>query len=160
MANANLTMDDLLAGVDAGAKQLTAGETVTGTVLSLKKHEVLIDLGAHGVGFVPRREVGFSRNVNEGDEVTASVVDTELDNGYSLLSLRKAAKDRGWEEVAAKFEGYDIEMDEILRPDGRNEGDAISINFEDQTGDKLDERKGFNNSNIQTKITLKKKPTG
>ncbi len=108
MANANLTMDDLLAGVDAGAKQLTAGETVTGTVLSLKKHEVLIDLGAHGVGFVPRREVGFSRNVNEGDEVTASVVDTELDNGYSLLSLRKAAKDRGWEEVAAKFEAGEI----------------------------------------------------
>jgi small subunit ribosomal protein S1 len=101
-------MDDLLASADASVKQLTAGEIITGKVLSLRKHEVLIDLGAQGVGFVPRREVGFSRALAEGDEVTASVVDPELDNGYSLLSLRKAAKDRGWEEVAAKQESGEI----------------------------------------------------
>lgn len=108
MANALVTMDDLLASADASTKQLIAGDTVTGTVLSLRKHEVLIDLGAQGVGYVPRREVGFSRSLKEGDEVTASIVDTELDNGYSLLSLRKAAKDRGWEEVAAKQESGEI----------------------------------------------------
>lgn len=108
MANASITMDDLLASADASVKQLTAGEIITGKVLTLRKHEVLIDLGAQGVGFVPRREIGFSRSLNEGDEVTASVVDAELDNGYSLLSLRKAAKDRGWEEVAAKQESGEI----------------------------------------------------
>jgi len=100
--NATVTMDDLLAGDNV--KQLVAGEVVTGKVLSVRKHEVLIDLGAQGVGFVPRREVGHSRALNEGDEVTASVVDAELDNGYSLLSLRKAVKDRGWEEVQAKMD--------------------------------------------------------
>ncbi len=108
MANASITMDDLLASADASVKQLTAGEIITGKVLTLRKHEVLIDLGAQGVGFVPRREIGFSRALNIGDEVTASVVDAELDNGYSLLSLRKAAKDRGWEEVAAKQESGEI----------------------------------------------------
>ena len=101
-------MDDLLAQADTDVKQITIGEMVTGKVLTLRKHEVLIDLGAQGVGFVPRREVGFSRTLKEGDEVTASVVDTELDNGYSLLSLRKAAKDRGWEEVAAKMESGEV----------------------------------------------------
>jgi len=101
-------MDELLAAHDDNVKQLIAGETITGKVLSLRKHEVLIDLGAQGVGYVPRREVGFSRSLKEGDEVTASVVDAELDNGYSLLSLRKAAKDRGWEEVAAKCESGEI----------------------------------------------------
>jgi small subunit ribosomal protein S1 len=105
---ATITMDDLLASHDDSVKQLTAGEVITGKVLSLRKHEVLVDLGAQGVGYVPRREVGFSRALKEGDEVTASVVDAELDNGYSLLSLRKAAKDRGWEEVAAKLESGDI----------------------------------------------------
>ena len=108
MANAAITMDDLLAAETDSAKQLTAGEVITGKVLSVRKHEVLIDLGAHGVGFVPRREIGFSRALKEDDEVTASVVDTELDNGYSLLSLRKAAKDRGWEEVSAKLESSEI----------------------------------------------------
>lgn len=107
MAKAALTMDDLLAQ-ESSVKQLVAGETITGTVLSLKKHEVLIDLGAQGVGLVPRREVGFSRSLNIGDEVTASIVDSELENGYSLLSLRKAAKDRGWEEVIVKQEAGEI----------------------------------------------------
>ena len=102
-----LTMDDLLAQ-ESSVKQLVSGETITGTVLSVKKHEVLIDLGAQGVGLVPRREVGFGRTLNEGDEVTASIVDSELDNGYSLLSLRKAAKDRGWEEVVVKAEAGEI----------------------------------------------------
>ena len=106
MAKATITMDDLLSG--DGGKQLVAGEMVTGHVLSVRKHEVLIDLGAHGVGFVPRREVGFGRQLAVGDEVAASVVDTELENGYSLLSLRKAAKDRGWEEVQAKMDAGEI----------------------------------------------------
>lgn len=106
MANATITMDELLAS--DSVKQLAAGDVVTGTVLTVKKHEVLLDLGPLGVGFVPRREVGFGRALQQGDEVTASVVDPELDNGYSLLSLRKAAKDRGWEEVQAKMDAEEI----------------------------------------------------
>ena len=107
MATKALTMDDLLAA-EGAVKQLVAGETITGVVLNVKKHEVLVDLGAQGVGLVPRREVGFGRTLTPGDEVTASIVDSELDNGYSLLSLRKAAKDRGWEEVIAKADAGEI----------------------------------------------------
>lgn len=97
-----ITMDDLLAGEKV--TQLTVGEVVDGTVMSVRKHEVLIDLGPLGVGFVPRREIGFGQKLEEGETVTASVVDTEMDNGYSLLSLRKAAKDRGWDEVSRMVE--------------------------------------------------------
>lgn len=108
MASAKITMDDLLAQAGDNIKQIAAGDMVNGTVLSVRKHEVLIDLGPLGVGLVPRREVGFSKNYAVGDEVVASVVDSELDNGYSLLSLRKAAKDRGWDEVFAKLETGEI----------------------------------------------------
>ena len=101
-------MDDLLAQADENIKQLVAGEVVHGNVLSVKKHEILIDLGPLGVGLVPRREVGFSKKYEIGDEVSASIVDTELDNGYSLLSLRKAAKDRGWDDVIARLEAGEI----------------------------------------------------
>ena len=108
MADAKITMDDLLAQAGDNVKQLTVGETVDGTVLSVKKHEILIDLGPLGVGLVPRREVSLSKNYNVGDSVIASVIDTELEDGYSLLSLRKAAKDRGWDEVMAKLESGEI----------------------------------------------------
>lgn len=102
------TMDELLAREDDGVKQIVQGDSVIGTVLSIRKHEVLVDLGAQGVGLVPRREVGFYRSLNLGDEVNASVVDTEIENGYSLLSLRKAAKDRGWDEIVTKMESGEI----------------------------------------------------
>ena len=128
MAKATITMDDLLSG--DGGKQLVAGEMVTGHVLSVRKHEVLIDLGAHGVGFVPRREVGFGRQLAVGDEVAASVVDAELENGYSLLSLRKAAKDRGWEEVQAKMDAGEISE---VTPHDANRG-GLLVEYEGVRG--------------------------
>ena len=64
-----ITMDDLLK--EENIKSLASGEVIEGTVLSVKKHEVLVDLGPHGVGVVPRREVGFSQKLTEGDAVTA-----------------------------------------------------------------------------------------
>ena len=108
MANAALTMDDLLAIEAETLKQVTQGEVIDGKVLTVRKHEILVDLGPQGIGLVPRREVGFSRALNEGDEVSASIVDSELENGYVLLSLRKAAKDKGWDEVIAKLETGEI----------------------------------------------------
>ena len=92
-----LTMADLMAGTTD--QVIENGSTVNGKVLSVKKNEILIDLGPHGLGLVPRREIGFGKKYNVGDEVIASVIDTELPNGNVLLSLRKAAKERGWDEI-------------------------------------------------------------
>ena len=103
-----LTMDELLAKAGEDVKKAVTGDTVTGKVLSVKKHEILIDLGPQGVGLVPRREASFARNLELGAEVTASVIDAEMDDGYVLLSLRKAVKDKGWDEIAAKLEAGEV----------------------------------------------------
>lgn len=101
-----ITMDDLLK--EEVVKNLATGEVIEGTILNVKKHEILVDLGPHGVGVVPRREVGIGQKLNEGDPVTASVIETEMEDGYSLLSLRKAAKDRGWDEVSRLVDSEDV----------------------------------------------------
>ena len=103
-----MTMDELLAASEDSFKKVAAGDTIKGTVLSVKKHEILIDLGAQGVGLVPRREAGFARNLNVGDEVTVSVIESEMNDGYVLLSLRKAVKDKGWDEIQAKLDNAEI----------------------------------------------------
>ncbi len=104
-----MTMDDLLNGVSA--VDVTIGDVIDGKILSVKKNEVLVDLGVRGVGLVPRREIGFGKKYVVGDEVAAAIVDTELDSGYVLLSLRKAAKDRGWDEIQKVVEsGKSIEV--------------------------------------------------
>ena len=104
--DAKLTMDELLAAADE--KSVVLGDTIEGTVLSVKKHEILVDLGARGVGMVPRREVAFGRELVEGGVVSASVVDTEMEDGMVLLSLRKAVKDKGWDEILAKLEANEV----------------------------------------------------
>ena len=109
MANAKkVTMDELLASADSSVKKAVVGDTIEGTVLSVKKHEILIDLGAKGVGLVPRREASFARNLNIGDKVTASVIDAEMSDGFVLLSLRKAVKDKGWDEIQSKLDNSEI----------------------------------------------------
>ena len=109
MADAKkLTMDELLEQNAELAKKTVAGDTLKGIVTSVKKHEILIDLGAQGTGLVSRKEASFARNLNVGDEVTASVVDAEMPDGTVLLSLRKAVKDKGWDEIQAKFDNAEI----------------------------------------------------
>ena len=104
--NNTITMDELLAGHEI--KQLEVGDVVEGAVASVKKHEVWIDLGASGVGIVVRREIGHGQQLEVGQKVTVSVIDPELEEGYALLSMRRAAKDRGWDEVRRIFDSQEI----------------------------------------------------
>ncbi len=123
-----LTMADLLAGGEANVVE--AGSTVNGKILSVKKNEILVDLGAHGLGMVPRREIGFGKKYNTGDDVVASVIDDELPSGMVLLSLRKAAKERGWDEVQRVVEeGKSI----TVTPFDANRG-GLLIEFEGVRG--------------------------
>lgn len=123
MAKATITMDELLE--QEQMPQLATGEVVEGKVLSVKKHELWIDLGPHGVGMVPRREIGGLRALNEGDAVTASIVDPEIEEGYALLSLRKAAKDRGWDEIKRILD--DGETIEVVAYDANRGGLLIEL---------------------------------
>lgn len=88
------TMDDLLAGSDI--KGLEVGDVVEGKITSVKKNEIWVDLGDKGVGVVMRREIGHGQELIPGQDITVSVIDPELENGQVLLSMKRAAKDRGW----------------------------------------------------------------
>jgi Ribosomal protein S1 len=99
-------MDGLLASSDI--KKLETGDVLEGVVSSVKKHEVWVDLGARGVGVVLRREIGHGQQFEPGQTVTVSVIDPELDEGYALLSTKRAAKDRGWDELKRMFDAQEI----------------------------------------------------
>lgn len=106
MSKTTITMDELLEGSEL--QHLKVGDVVEGTITSVRKHEVWIDLGAHGVGVVMRRELGHGQNLEIGQKVTTSVVDPELEEGFALLSVRRAAKDRGWDELQRVFEASEV----------------------------------------------------
>jgi small subunit ribosomal protein S1 len=99
-------MDELLAGSDI--QELKAGDVIEGTITTVHKHEVWVDLGAQGVGVVMRREIGHGQKLEPGETVVISVVDPELDEGHALLSMKRAAKDRGWDELQRLFDDQEI----------------------------------------------------
>jgi small subunit ribosomal protein S1 len=95
-------MDELLAQNEVA--NLTTGSVVEGVITSVKKHELWVDLGAQGVGVVMRREIGHGQPLEIGTTVTVSVIDPEMEEGYALLSMRRAVKDRGWDELQRMFD--------------------------------------------------------
>ncbi len=100
------TMDELLASTDI--KQLKTGDVVEGVITSVRKHELWVDLGPNGVGVVMRREIGHGQKLEVGEPVTTSVVDPEMDEGYALLSMKRAVKDRGWDELQRQHDAQEI----------------------------------------------------
>jgi small subunit ribosomal protein S1 len=124
--NKSLTMDELLAASEL--KHLEAGDVVEGVITSVKKHELWIDLGARGVGVVMRREIGHSpaaTPLEAGATITVSVIDPEMEEGYALLSMKRAAKDRGWDELQRQFD--DAEIVEIIPYDANRGGLLVEL---------------------------------
>lgn len=106
MSNTLLTMDELLAGTDV--KGLATGDVVEGVITSVKKNEVWVDLGAKGVGVVMRREIGHGQPIELEQTITVSVIDPEMEDGQALLSMKRAVKDRGWDEIQRIFDAQEI----------------------------------------------------
>jgi small subunit ribosomal protein S1 len=123
MPKSAITMDELLAGSDI--KELTTGDVVEGTVSSIKKHEIWVDLGARGTGIVMRREIGHGQTLELGQTITISVIDPEMEEGYALLSMKRAVKDRGWDELQRAFEANDIV--EIMPYDANRGGLLVEL---------------------------------
>lgn len=94
----DLTMEELLAEHDEKLKPLEEGETIEGTVVAVTKAGIWLDLGPHGSGLAVGREVAEAgyKDSMMGDKITVSVVVPEMDEGYALLSLRKASRERNW----------------------------------------------------------------
>lgn len=103
---ATVSMDDLLESSDI--KQLKTGDMVEGTVLSVRKHEVWVDLGPNGVGVVMQREIHGGQPIEVGQQITTSIVDPEMEDGIALLSMKRVEKDRGWDELQRAFDAQEI----------------------------------------------------
>jgi small subunit ribosomal protein S1 len=123
MPKTTLTMDELLAGSDITS--LTASDVIEGVITSVRKNEIWIDLGAKGVGVVLRREIGHGQALEVGQSVTVSVIDPEMEEGYALLSMKRAVKDRGWDEVQRIFD--DQEVVEITPYDANRGGLLVEL---------------------------------
>ena len=81
------------------------GHVVTGTVISVSSTESSVDLGALGIGVVIGKEMksGMAGKLKVGDEVQATLLTLDNEDGMIELSIRAAGHDQSWADLEAKM---------------------------------------------------------
>lgn len=85
-------------------------EVTEGTVISINKREVVVNIGAKSDGIIPYNEFRYNPDLKVGDTVEVFVENQEDKKGQLILSHRKARAAKSWERVNEA-----LEKDEVIK---------------------------------------------
>ncbi len=115
---ADSKMADLLKDKDLDLKEYHAGDLVEGIVVSVSHGEILLDVGAKSEGIISGAELvdadNTHKNLKPGDKILAMVMQAENEQGYIVLSLKRAEKDRKWQIAEEAFDTGSILESEVI----------------------------------------------
>lgn len=101
------TMDELLSLYGENLAPLERGQKIKGIVIDKTLKTLVLDINRKSEGLVAEKAFNEARDyikdLEVGDEVTASVIIPETPEGYTILSLRQAKEDASWEKVLEAF---------------------------------------------------------
>ena len=104
------TREEVEKTYDETLKTAKDNEVVTGTVKSISKREVRVDIGMKSDAIIPVGEFRYNPDLKEGDEVEVFIETLEDKNGQLRLSHKKACQTRSWDRV-----NQALENDEIIK---------------------------------------------
>ena len=102
--------EELINTYDESLKTAKDNEVVTGTVKSISKREVRVDIGMKSDAIIPISEFRYNPDLKVGDEVEVYIENLEDKNGQLKLSHKKACQTRSWDRV-----NQALENDEIIK---------------------------------------------
>jgi len=83
-------------------------EVVEGTVISINKREVVVNVGYKSDGIVPMSEFRYNPDLAVGDKVEVYIESQEDKKGQLILSHKQARATRSWDRVNAALESQEI----------------------------------------------------
>lgn len=83
-------------------------EVVMGTVTSMNKREVVVNIGYKSDGVVSMNEFRYNPDLKIGDEVEVYIESQEDKKGQLILSHKKARASRSWDRVNAALENNEV----------------------------------------------------
>ncbi len=89
---------------------VTEKEVLEGTIISLNKREVVVDIGYKSDGIVSVNEFRYNPELKVGDKVDVYIESLEDKKGQMILSHKKARAMRSWDRVNEA-----LEKDEIIK---------------------------------------------
>ncbi len=84
--------------------QITEKAVIEGTVVTVTKKEVVINIGYKSEGVVPLSEFRYNPSLKGGDKVVVFVESTEDKAGQLIISHKKARMFHAWEQVNSALE--------------------------------------------------------
>ena len=100
--------DKMVAMYDKTLNSIAENEVIEGTVTSLSKREVLINIGYKSEGIVSMGEFRHNPNLKVGDKVEVYVESAEDKKGQLTLSHKKARSIRSWDRINAALENDEV----------------------------------------------------
>jgi small subunit ribosomal protein S1 len=94
-------------------KDFSEGSIVTGKILEIRDHDVLVDIGYKSEGLIPKHEFKHIEDVQVGDDIEVLLEQLEDDEGMVVLSKQRAELQRNWQKMLSDFNEGDIIQGEI-----------------------------------------------
>ena len=105
---ANVSKEELDKAYDETLNKVSEHQVVDGTVISVDKKEVVVNIGYKSDGIIPASEFRYNPDLKAGDVVEVYVENAEDKKGQLVLSHKKARLSKSWERVNAALEAQEI----------------------------------------------------
>ncbi len=99
---------ELTKAYDETLNKIQEHQVVEGTVISIDKKEVVVNIGYKSDGIIPASEFRYNPDLKVGDKVEVDVESQEDKNGQLELSHKKARLQKSWDNINKAMEGDEI----------------------------------------------------
>ena len=100
--------ENLEKAYDETLNKIQEHEVVEGTVISVDKKEVFVNIGYKSDGIIPASEFRYNPDLKVGDKVEVYVEDQEDKKGQLVLSHKKARLSKSWEKINEALDNDEV----------------------------------------------------
>ena len=102
------SVEEQAASYEKTLNSVNNNEVVKGTVSSINKREVIVNIGYKSEGVIPASEFRYNPDLKVGDEVEVYIENQENRQGQLVLSHKKARTSTSWARVNEALENNEI----------------------------------------------------
>ena len=107
-AHAEASKSDLTKAYDETLNKIQEHQVVEGSVISVDKKEVVVNIGYKSDGIIPASEFRYNPDLKPGDKVEVYVENQEDKRGQLVLSHKKARLQKSWENINKALENDEV----------------------------------------------------
>ena len=103
-----VSKEEQTASYDSTLNKVSEHQVVDGTVISVDKKEVIVNIGYKSDGIIAASEFRYNPDLKIGDVVEVYVENQEDKKGQLILSHKKARLSKSWERVNAALDNEEV----------------------------------------------------